>query len=85
MVTGISPSSGPAAGGTQVTVSGSDFTGTTAVDFGTVAAAVYSVSADQITIVSPPGSGTVDVTVTTPDGTSAKGAADRFTTRLPLG
>ena len=34
-VSGISPASGPATGGTLVTVSGSGFTGATAVYFGT--------------------------------------------------
>ena len=34
-VTGVSPASGPAAGGTSVTVSGTNLTGATAVDFGT--------------------------------------------------
>ena len=34
-VTGVSPTSGPAAGGTSVTVSGTNLTGATAVDFGT--------------------------------------------------
>ena len=34
-VTGVSPASGPTAGGTSVTVSGTNLTGATAVDFGT--------------------------------------------------
>ncbi|MDA8296108.1 MAG: IPT/TIG domain-containing protein, partial [Actinomycetota bacterium] len=38
-VTGISPSSGPAAGGTTVTVSGTNLSGEIAIDFGTTAAA----------------------------------------------
>ena len=37
-VTGISPTAGPLAGGTSVTITGTGFTGATAVDFGTVAA-----------------------------------------------
>ena len=37
-VTGLSPTSGPAAGGTLVTITGTSFTGATAVDFGTTAA-----------------------------------------------
>ncbi len=37
-VTGLSPTSGPEAGGTLVTISGTSFTGATAVDFGTTAA-----------------------------------------------
>ena len=33
-VTGVSPTNGPAAGANTVTVSGTEFTGATAVDFG---------------------------------------------------
>ena len=79
-VAGISPNSGPAAGGTSVTITGTGFTGATGVDFGTTAATgVTVVSATTITADSPPGTGTVDVTVLTPAGTSAASAADRFT------
>ena len=42
-VTGLSPTSGPAAGGTSVTITGTGFTGATAVDFGTTAATSYTV------------------------------------------
>ena len=34
-VTGVSPAAGPLAGGTAVTITGTGFTGATAVDFGT--------------------------------------------------
>ena len=79
-IASISPSSGPLAGGTTVTIIGSNFTGASKVLFGTVAASRFTVkSATQITAVSPGGSGTVDVRVTTPGGTSATRAADRFT------
>jgi uncharacterized repeat protein (TIGR02543 family) len=80
-VTNISPSSGPAAGGTSVTITGTNFTGATAVTFGAVNAASYTVnSATNITAVSPAGSaGTVHVTVTTAGGTSATSSADQFT------
>ena len=36
-VTGISPTSGPTAGGTSVTITGTDLTGATSVKFGSVA------------------------------------------------
>jgi eukaryotic-like serine/threonine-protein kinase len=75
----ISPSSGPESGGTTVTISGSDLAGATGVSFGGVAAKITADSGTQITVISPAGSGTVDVTVTTPGGTSAITAADRFT------
>jgi hypothetical protein len=55
-------------------------TAATAVDFGTTAAKSFSVtSADSITAVSPAGSGTVNVTVTTASGTSSTTSADQFT------
>ncbi len=75
----VSPASGPASGGTSVTITGSDLTGATAVKFGTTPATGFTVdSATQITATSPAGSGTVDVTVTTPGGTSSTGATDRY-------
>jgi hypothetical protein len=80
-VSAISPASGPAAGGTTVTIIGSGFTNDSVVSFGSIAARNVTVVSDtQITVVSPAGSGTVDVTVTTPNGgTSAIVAADEFT------
>jgi len=79
-VTGVAPSRGPASGGTSVTISGSDLTGATAVEFGSANATSVNVQSDStITAVSPEGTGTVDVTVTTPDGVSAIGPADQFT------
>jgi YVTN family beta-propeller protein len=78
-VTLISPSSGLAGGGTSVTITGTSFTGATAVEFGGTLALFEINSSSSITAIAPAGSGTVDVTVTTPAGTSATSAADRFT------
>jgi hypothetical protein len=66
-IAGLSPTSGPAAGGTSVTITGTGFTGATVVDFGTTAATDLAV-VNNITITadSPAGTGTVNVTVTTP-------------------
>jgi len=86
-VSGVSPSSGPLTGGTSVTISGSGFTGATAVDFGTVAASAFTVNSDtSITATSPAATsaGPVDVTVTTPAGTSATSSADQFTYTYPF-
>ncbi len=78
-VTAISPASGPAAGGTSVGIAGSNFTGATAVAFGSTSADFTVVSDTQIIATAPAESaGTVDVTVTGPGGTSATGAADRY-------
>ncbi|MGW2704675.1 IPT/TIG domain-containing protein [Streptomyces sp. NPDC001340] len=70
IVTSLDPNQGPAAGGTSVTVNGSGFTGVTAVRFGTVSASFTVISTTKIITTSPPGSGTVNVTVTATSGTS---------------
>ncbi len=66
-VTGISPATGPVAGGTVVAIAGDGFScgpGATAVKFGGTSAA-FTVNTDSsITATAPAGSGTVDVTVT---------------------
>ncbi len=78
-VTALDPASGPDAGGTAVTITGTNFTGATAVSFG-ANAATFSVDSDTgITATAPAGSGTVDVTVTTAGGTSATNANDHYT------
>jgi hypothetical protein len=81
LITSISPNSGPIAGGANVTITGVNFTGATAVRFGSTNAALFTVnSAASITATSPAGSaGAVDITVTTPAGTSPTNAADQFT------
>ncbi len=85
-VTGILPQSGPTAGGTSVTITGSHFTGATQVDFGSTAATQITVNSDtSITATSPAESlGTVDVTVVTAGGTSAASSADRYTYSPPF-
>ena len=71
-VAAVSPTSGSQDGGNVVTITGTSFTGATAVDFGTTPATNFIVVNDAtIAADSPPGTGTVDVTVTTPAGTSA--------------
>jgi hypothetical protein len=82
VVTGVSPASGPVAGGTSVTITGTGFTGTTAVSFGGVAATNVVVnSATSITATSPAHAvGAVNVRVTTAAGQSAVVTpADQFT------
>ena len=78
-ITSLSPTSGPAAGGTSVVITGTGFTGATAVTFGGTAAGYVVDSDTQITATSPAGAGTVDVRVTTPNGTSANTAVDDYT------
>jgi uncharacterized repeat protein (TIGR01451 family) len=82
-VTSINPTTGTADGGTLVTISGTNFTGATQVRFG-AATASFTVDNDTtITATTPAGSGAVDVTVTTPSGTSSTGPQDVFTYGAP--
>ncbi len=87
VVSGVSPRSGPATGGTGGQILGSGFTGATGVAFGSATLPpcgtqpCFTVSGDTfIGANSPAGSGgTVDVTVTVGATTSATGNADKFT------
>jgi hypothetical protein len=79
-VTHLNPNSGPAAGGTSVTITGTNFLEDSAVMFGsTPAASVIVNSPTSITAVAPPGTETVDVTVTVQELTSPITAADQYT------
>jgi FG-GAP repeat/IPT/TIG domain len=81
-VTRVAPASGPVAGGNTVTINGSHFVaGLTTVDFGSVASpSVTVISPSRIQAVAPAAAsaGSVDVTVTTPGGTSKKSARDMY-------
>lgn len=82
-ITKLAPTKGPAAGGTKVTITGANLTGATAVKFGSISATSFTVKTvktiTSITAVSPPEvAKTVDVTVTTPIGTSAISSLDHF-------
>jgi len=69
-ITGISPASGLA--GTIVTITGTDFTGATAVRFNGMAAASFTVdSATSITATAPTGVTTGPISVTTAGGTAS--------------
>src|SRR5471032_2146016 len=80
-VSNVSPNRGPDAGGTTVTVTGTNLTGATSVFFGAVAGTSIVVgSATSLTVTSPAQtSATVDITVVTPGGTSLTSAADVYT------
>ncbi|MET8947481.1 IPT/TIG domain-containing protein [Streptomyces sp. NPDC004542] len=70
VITSLSPPSGPAAGGNTVVINGTNLSGATSVLFGATAATITGVTATQVTVTAPAGSGTVNVTVTTPGGVS---------------
>ena len=79
-VTGLVPASGPAAGGTPVTIHGSGLSGATSVTFGPRAATGLVVDGDtQVRAVTPLGGGVVDVAVVTPGGATAINPASHFT------
>ena len=83
-VTSVTPNAGPPSGHTTVAITGTNFTGATAVAFGATAALSFVFnSPTSITAVSPPGNGTVDVTVTTPANTSATSLNDLFAFGAP--
>ena len=83
VVTQVTPTTGNAEVENEaVVISGSGFTGATAVDFGSVPADRFTVDSDTLIeayVMGTPGDSTVDVTVTTPEGTSATSAADQYT------
>lgn len=79
-VSGVSPARGPSAGGTEVTISGTNLDDVTAVTFGDTPAASFNVSKKgTLTAVSPPGTAAVDVRVTAGGGKSADSPSDKFT------
>jgi hypothetical protein len=85
-VASVSPGSGPTTGGTRVTVTGSNFTPASSVAFGSTAATSVTVqSSTSLTAVTPAeAAGSVDVTVTTADGTSPISSADTFSFTVPV-
>ncbi len=97
-ITSIAPSSGPAAGGTAVTITGPSIYKApcslgnclsiqfvNAVKFGsTPATRFYLASETELVAIAPPGTGTVDITVESLGVTSPLTPADRFTYIPPI-
>ncbi|HWE67502.1 MAG TPA: IPT/TIG domain-containing protein [Acidimicrobiales bacterium] len=75
----LAPNSGKS--GIGLLIGGKRMNAATSVDFGTVPAKILSVSGDGdfVAVTVPPGAGSVDVTVTTPSGTSNDVKNDEFT------
>lgn len=80
LVSDVMPSFGPPAGGNIVVITGSHFVpGLTTVNFGATPATGVIVQSDTVIIaIAPPGTGIVDVTVTTPNGTSPITPFDQY-------
>jgi large repetitive protein len=81
----VGPNTGPVTGGTAVVVAGTGFTGSTGVDFGVLpATAVTVTSPTTLTAIAPAqGAGSVDITLTTSEGTSAPTPDDLFAYGAP--
>ena len=80
-VTSVSPAIGPLLGNTEITITGTSFTGATSVTVGGVAAPlpIYVDNDTSIRVITPAGSaGTASVLVTTPGGTSADNTLYRY-------
>jgi hypothetical protein len=72
VITKVAPASGPVKGGTQVNISGKDFTSGAKVSFGGSAGVVSSVNSNSIHVTTPAhSSGEVNVVVTNADGQTA--------------
>jgi IPT/TIG domain/PASTA domain len=82
-ITAFGPTSGPASGGTSVTIGGTDFEGASAVKFGSTAAASFTINSEgQISAVAPAAAaGPVNVSVTTIAGTAT--SSQQFTNLPP--
>ncbi len=78
-ISAVSPASGPASGGTNVTVTGSNLAGGT-VNFGPTSGLGSECTATSCTAVAPAATAglSADITITTPGGTSKAVPADRF-------
>ena len=84
-VTSISPTSGSTAGGTPVTITGTDLTGATGITVGGAACTAVNVaSATSATCTTPAGTaGTASVVVTTGGGSNAANTLFTYTTPSP--
>ena len=82
-VASVSPTTGSTAGGTAITITGTDLTGATAITVGGAACTNVTASSTSATCTTPAGTaGTASVEVTTPGGTSS--ANTLFTYMTPV-
>jgi len=84
-LTGVSPNTGPSAGGTSVALTGTGFLGVTGVTFGGTNASSYTVNSTTSITASTPAktAGAVDVAVTTPGGTATSSGGFTFSAPPP--
>lgn len=79
----ISPTSGPTAGGTAVTITGTNFTNSTTVLFGSTACASISVSSSSSLTCTTPANAEGAVSITLSDGNDSATEANAFTYGTP--
>jgi hypothetical protein len=85
-VASVSPSSGSTAGGTAITITGTDLTGATAITVGGAACTSVVASATSATCTTPAGTaGTASVLVTTSGGTNAANTLFTYQTNAVCG
>lgn len=78
-VSSVGPSTGCAVGGSQIIITGSNLSGVSTVDFGATPSPAFTVASPTSLVATvPPGTGIVDVTVTSPDGSSTPAPDDWF-------
>lgn len=82
----ISPTTGPIAGGTSVTIAGGSFESVTSVDFGGTPAASFEVNSDKSIVASSPSAqaGPVSVSVTTIAGTTTAPQKYNYVAPAPI-
>jgi hypothetical protein len=80
IITSVSPSRGPASGGTRIKINGSGFYRATVIRFGTVEATPELGGTDtEVSVISPAGHGAIHLSVVTLAGPSPSASADLFT------
>jgi hypothetical protein len=87
VVLSMKPTEGAQSGGTKVKIKGEHLKGATTVDFGATAVVLSKPNKSEtaLTVVSPAGTGTVDVLVSTPEGGASEAVpADQFAYRSTL-
>ena len=85
-ITRLSADRGPTEGGDTIIITGSDFTGATAVTFGGVPAGAFTVKSDtEIQVTAPAAAGgTVDVAVVSPAGAGTSTTQYTFVPEVPV-
>jgi len=84
-VTLVTPDGGSTAGGTEVTITGTGFTGATSVTFDGLEATMIAITDTSITVITPPhAAGPVSVLITTPAGTDPGNTFYTYSAAGPL-